>query len=60
MNVKVIEYKLIKSTKFHCLALTTTYISKRNSCRLFWLIIKNNYLNNYSEKLFSQAIKRLF
>ena len=60
-KVKTIEKELMKSTKFHCLALMRKYISKTMDTMdyLFFLalqlIIKNSYLNNYSEKLFCQA-----
>ena len=60
-KVKTTEKELMKSTKFHCLALMRKYISKTMDTMdyLFFLalqlIIKNSYLNNYSEKLFCQA-----
>ena len=54
----------MKSTKFHCVALPTKYISKTMdmmiSSWLLELIIRNSCFNNYSGKLFCQAIKILF
>ena len=47
----------MKSTEFYCLVLMTKYIYTKQLTNSWLpeLIIKNNYLNNYLEKLFCQA-----